>query len=564
MKKYLFLTSLLLATVLPTMAEVNPNFYIYLCFGQSNMEGNAQPEAMDKSNVDTRFRMLATTNFSSPSRTMGQWYTATPPIVSPIGGLGMADYFGRTMVAALPSNVKVGVVDVAIGGCAIEMFDKDKYQTQLTDPSSWSAQLANNYYGGNPYQRLIDMAKKAQESGIIKGILLHQGESNNTQQTWPQEVKKIYNDILTDLGLSADTVPLFAGEMLREEYGGVCWGHNSVISRLPQVIPTSHVIHSNDCDGNGNDPWHFCAMGYRIMGKRYAYEALKCLGLPTYAAEGYRMANAQKKFYTLKSMDVSDRIVKCGNGEPFPVIGTFLDGHTEELSPDCEFLNTDLTFSNGLLIANEETSSSVDIVFTDFTGNKESATANLDVRFFPFNSGNITALTEDVTYDEASRTFTLPKSGVAGWVYENGVDMSAYKYLVIQLKEQLGFSAQVKIFPQNDVKGACYTNAIRSRTTVGINLHNIKYSEGGSTKTLDPSKVYIIALSCNGGTIPVEDVYLTNNDDFTPTDVSDLLAESLRDADIYSIQGIKAGTTHDWKALPRGLYVVNGKIVVKR
>ena len=64
--------------------------------------------------------------------------------------------------------------------------------------------------------------------------------------------------------------------------------------------------------------------------------------------------------------------------------------------------------------------------------------------------------------------------------------------------------------------------------------------------------------------MPVEDMYLTNNDDFTPTDVSDVFAESFRDADIYSIQGIKAGSTRDWQALPRGLYIVNGKKVVKR
>ena len=564
MKRICFVMSLLLIPVLPLLAEVNPNFYIYLCFGQSNMEGNAQAETMDKSNVDTRFRMLATTDFSSPSRTMGQWYTAVPPIVSPIGGLGMADYFGRTMVAALPSDVKVGVVDVAIGGCAIEMFDKDKYQTQLTDPSNWSAQLANNYYGGNPYKRLIDMAKKAQESGVIKGILLHQGESNNTQQTWPQEVKKIYNDMLTDLGLSADTVPLFAGEMLREEYGGACWGHNSVISRLPQVIPTAHVIHSNDCEGNGTDPWHFCALGYRIMGKRYAYEALKCLGVPTVAADGYRWAAAQKKFYMMKSMDAGDRIMKCGNGEPYPIKVTFTDGHTEELSPDCEFTNTDLHFSNGLLVANEETSSSVDITYTDFTGKSESKTVNVDVRFFPFDSGNITALTDGFTYDEASRTFTLEKNAQAGWVYENGVDVSAYKYLVLQLKEQLSFGAQVRLYPKNDITGGYYSNAIRSRTTVGIPLKNLKYSENGSTKSLDLTNIYIIALWSNGGSIPVEDMYLTNNDDFTPTDVSDLLAEGLSDADIYSVQGIKAGSASDWQALPRGLYIVNGKKVVKR
>jgi hypothetical protein len=33
-------------------------------------------------------------------------------------------------------------------------------------------------YGGNPYQYLVDMAKLAQKDGVIKGILLHQGESN--------------------------------------------------------------------------------------------------------------------------------------------------------------------------------------------------------------------------------------------------------------------------------------------------------------------------------------------------------------------------------------------------
>ena len=51
-------------------AEADPNFYVYLCFGQSNMEGNAQWEEMD-SCVDPRFQMLATTDFISLKRTWG-------------------------------------------------------------------------------------------------------------------------------------------------------------------------------------------------------------------------------------------------------------------------------------------------------------------------------------------------------------------------------------------------------------------------------------------------------------------------------------------------------------
>ena len=266
------------------MAEVDPNFYIYICFGQSNMEGNAQPEAIDKTGIDKRFQLLATCNFSNPSRTMGNWYKATPPLVSPNGGLGPTDYFGRTMCEALPEEVRIGVIPVAMGGSPIEMFDKDKYQQKLKDsPNDWWATLAKNHYGGNPYARIIEMAKKAQKVGVIKGILLHQGCSNCGNPNWPNMVKKIYNDMLTDLNLGADSVPLFVGEVEYKGAGtnaesGGCASHNTQVARIPSVIPTGHVISAEGCPGNNVDPWHFSAFGYRMLGSRYAGEALYTLG----------------------------------------------------------------------------------------------------------------------------------------------------------------------------------------------------------------------------------------------------------------------------------------------
>ena len=278
MKKIFLACALLALPLIGAKAEVDPNFYVYLCFGQSNMEGNAKPEAVDMT-VDERFQMLATCDFDNPKRTLGQWYTATPPIVSPAGGLGMSDYFGRTMIKALP-DVKVGVVAVAMGGSPIEMFDKDKYAQKLKQsPNEWWATLAKKYYGGNPYQRLVDMGKKAQEVGVIKGILLHQGCSNCGDPSWPNMVKKIYNDLLADLGLEAADVPLFVGETLRQDQGGGCSSHNTQVARMPQVVPTSHVVSSKDIPGNGVDPWHFSAKGYRMFGKRYAIEALRLMGV---------------------------------------------------------------------------------------------------------------------------------------------------------------------------------------------------------------------------------------------------------------------------------------------
>lgn len=285
MKKTLLIVGLMVMTrFLTASADVDPNFYVYLCFGQSNMEGNAQWELQDQGNVDPRFQMLATCNFDNPKRSLGSWYTAECPIVSPTGKLGPTDYFGRTMVKALPDNVKVGVVAVAMGGSTIEMFDKDKYQEEMQKKDAqggtpWHVTLANMHYGGNPYGRLVEMAKKAQEVGVIKGILLHQGCSNCGNPEWPDMVKKIYNDILADLGLNAQDVPLFAGEVEYQEMGGGCSSHNVQVDRLPQVIPTAHVVSAKDIPGNGTDAWHFSVAGYRTFGKRYAYEVLRVMGV---------------------------------------------------------------------------------------------------------------------------------------------------------------------------------------------------------------------------------------------------------------------------------------------
>ena len=281
MKKTLFIMLLgLMACLTKANAQVDPNFYIYICFGQSNMEGNAQWEAQDVGNVDPRFQMLATCNFSSPSRKLGNWYKAECPIVSPDGKLGPTDYFGRTMVQELPDK-KIGVIAVAMGGSPIEMFDKDLYEQKMKDnPSEWWVTLAKRHYGGNPYGRIIEMAKKAQQVGVIKGILLHQGCSNNGDEKWPGMVKKIYKDMLHDLGLRAGEVPIFVGETEYENMGGGCSWHNHVVAMIPDVIPTGHVVSAEGIPGNGIDPWHFSAAGYRTFGKRYAAKVLDVMNHP--------------------------------------------------------------------------------------------------------------------------------------------------------------------------------------------------------------------------------------------------------------------------------------------
>ena len=252
----------------------DPNFYIFLCFGQSNMEGNAKFEPQDTT-VNNRFRVMETIDCPNLGRTKGNWYPATPPLCRCYTGLTPADYFGRTLIANLPKNVRVGVINVSVGGCKIELFDKDNYQSYISTAPSWMINMINEY-DGNPYARLVEMAKLAQKDGVIKGILIHQGESNTNDTLWPQKVKGVYNNLINDLKLNADSIPLLAGEVLNADQNGACASMNKIIATLPQVIPNSYVISSSGCPGI-QDHLHFTAEGYRMLGKRYGEKMLSIM-----------------------------------------------------------------------------------------------------------------------------------------------------------------------------------------------------------------------------------------------------------------------------------------------
>ena len=260
-------------------AEVDPNFYIYLCIGQSNMAGGDTYiglQEQDKKMLDNRFKNLQTCS-GNGNYVVGNWRRAVPPLVRSNNSLSPADYFGRTMIEKLPDSIKVGVVVVAVEGCSIVLFDKAQYRSYYSSAADWMKNYIKSYNStGNVYSTLIKYAKKAQETGVIKGILLHQGETDAYSDTWLNNVNTVYKNILKDLSLNAADVPLIAGQVVDEEQGGQCAGANNTINKLPKKIKTAHVVSSQGCTDCG-DNLHFSPEGYRLIGKRYAAKALEIL-----------------------------------------------------------------------------------------------------------------------------------------------------------------------------------------------------------------------------------------------------------------------------------------------
>ena len=253
----------------------DPNFYIFLCLGQSNMEGNAKIEAQDRQGIDTRFRMMAAVDFKDTGRKKGEWYAAVPPLCRSWTGLTPADYFGRTLVRELPAEVKVGVINVAVGGASIDLFDEDKCEAYIAAAPDWLKSFCREY-DNNPFRRLVELGRKAQQAGVIKGILLHQGCTDNGQRNWPVRVDTVYTRLVRELGLRKADVPLLVGELMTQEDGGCCYHHNAIIDTIQTVIPTAHPVSSQGCPG-APDKLHFTAEGYRILGRRYAEVLLPLL-----------------------------------------------------------------------------------------------------------------------------------------------------------------------------------------------------------------------------------------------------------------------------------------------
>jgi hypothetical protein len=263
--------------------QADPNFHIYLCFGQSNMEGDPDKGIPQKYKdyKNDRFQVMAAADMSRTGRNIGKWYPAVPPLVRDWTGLSPVDFFGRTLVEGISDpNIKIGVVIVAVGGAAINIFDKNNKEAMayLAKQEQYMKDISAEY-GNNPYQRLADLAKEAQKVGVIKGILFHQGESGKAKApgysngsdnaNWGIAVKAVYDNLLADLNFKPNTLPFLAGQAVNN--------NSPVINKLPEIMPgVAHVISSEGLS-QGKDQWHFSYDGYEKLGIRYGEKMLELI-----------------------------------------------------------------------------------------------------------------------------------------------------------------------------------------------------------------------------------------------------------------------------------------------
>ncbi len=235
--------------------SAGPVFHIFMLMGQSNMAGVAKRQDSDK-NTDPRVKV-----WGGCGQPAGQWNTVTnPPLNDCPGekGWNLSDsvdpgiWFAKTLLPALPEGDTIGLVGTAESGESINTF--------IT--------------GGSHHQMILNKIAGAKTAANARfaGVIFHQGESDNTQSTWPAKVVQLYNEVKQAWGVSYD-VPFILGEL---PAGGCCSAHNTRVHEAADLLPDGYWIPQTGTAVM--DEYHFDHASVVLMGTRYGEKMIEALG----------------------------------------------------------------------------------------------------------------------------------------------------------------------------------------------------------------------------------------------------------------------------------------------
>jgi len=234
----------------------DPDFHLYLLIGQSNMAGRG-PLDEESKKAHPRVVMLAKDL---------TWKPATDPLHfdKPAAGVGPGLAFGKRMAEANPS-VRIGLIPCAVGGTSIK---------------TWVSGAHDKATKTHPYDDMLMRVHEAQKTGVLKGILWHQGESDRTAG---DDYGRQLTDLITQLRywLNAPDVPFIAGEISAFDPKQVEATNkfNEVIRGLAGKVRNYGCVTVEGLDHKG-DHLHYDGKSARLLGGRYAGKMMEIMAVP--------------------------------------------------------------------------------------------------------------------------------------------------------------------------------------------------------------------------------------------------------------------------------------------
>lgn len=220
---------------------------IYLLIGQSNMAGRGELLPGDMHKMNHVF-LLNDSNVFEPARNPLNRYSSIRKSLD-MQKMGPGYQFVKSLVNSIP-DMPIGLVVNARGGSSITEWQPD----------------------GTYLNELIQRAKEAQKYGTIKGVLWHQGESDQLMaKHYKKQFIRMAKCIRKSLG--NNRLPFFIGELGRWRSSSA--DLNKVLNKLEKkrriyLIPADMLTHK----GDGT---HFSRESQIELGRRYSHMILSVI-----------------------------------------------------------------------------------------------------------------------------------------------------------------------------------------------------------------------------------------------------------------------------------------------
>ena len=262
-------------------------FHLFVLMGQSNMAGTSIPVLVEY--VDPSPEVLVL-------RKDLVWRQASTPLDPAHGGVfSLGQSFARHY-AGLHPGVKVGLIQCARGGRGIKELAKG----------------GKDRDGSPNYDNSLAKIRAAMERGTLKGVLWHQGETDNGDGGYVTKLAALVGDLRTDTGIA--DLPVVVGQL--GQYATWTAGFNGHIPSAAKDIPHCAVAMSDGLLDLG-DKVHFSGFASETFGARYleqylqlAEPALVATWQPRSAAIAEAMAQREQAWTAVLNGDMSEGVTR--------------------------------------------------------------------------------------------------------------------------------------------------------------------------------------------------------------------------------------------------------------
>lgn len=163
-------------------------------------------------------------------------------------------------------------------------------------------------------------------------------------------------------------------------------------------------------------------------------------------------------------------------------------------------------------------------------------------KYFPLDAKSInTDIREKGSYDESTHTLTTGQYGFGGWTYREGLDLSEYKYIVLQFNEPVKdsgqYSACFRLFDTDNYWTGCASYNLGGKKEVVVDLNEMKKDDG---TPVDPSNIYIAGFWTLGGTdnsVSIANIFVSNDGKNPVTGLDGICAEDATVIETLDLNG---------------------------